>query len=288
MEKNKIKMQKNDFTIPYTHFGGVGNILHFAHANAYPPDCYLQLLKPLQAHFQVVGMHQRPLWEGSNPKKLKNWSQLADDLILFFEQQGIQKAIGMGHSLGGVVSILAAIKRPDLFSKLILIDPVVFSSKGNWFFNILPISLKKKFMPIAKIAAKRRDLWENKEDVYTSFRKKRVFRRFSDSVLLDFVNASTTETGDNKQVRLTFPKAWETQIYTTAPNVFPDLKKLTIPILAIKGEKSNVITSAIWKEWKDAQPHNQFLELPDSGHLVPMEHPQKLADWILGQLLSKR
>ena len=123
--------------IPFHNFGGTGSIIHFAHANAYPPGCYKQLFQPFTPTYKVIGMHQRPLWENSNPKNFKSWHQLADDLILFFEQQQLKQVIGVGHSMGGVVSIIAAIKRPELFSKLVLIDPVIFPKR----FTIFTLSL---------------------------------------------------------------------------------------------------------------------------------------------------
>ena len=62
-------MQQANFMIPFQNFGGQGEVLHFAHANAYPPGCYQQLLKPFQKHFQVIAMHQRPLWPESEPER---------------------------------------------------------------------------------------------------------------------------------------------------------------------------------------------------------------------------
>lgn len=276
-------MGKNINKIPFYDFGGVGKTIHFAHANAYPPGCYQQLFNPFLQDYKVIGMHQRPLWEKSDPKKFKSWYQLADDLILFFEQQQLKQVIGVGHSMGGVVSIIAAIKRPDLFSRLILIDPVIFPSRYTYFTNLVPLFLRKKVIPIAKLSAKRRDNWPDQQTVFDSFRTKKVFRSFSDSALWDFIKAGTKPT-NRGQVTLTYPKDWETRIYTTAPSVFKKLKALKIPILAIKGAYSNVITTEVWEEWKNAQPNNHFLEYPNSGHLVPMEYPQELANWILEQL----
>ncbi len=270
-------------TIPFHNFGGTGSIVHFAHANAYPPGCYQQLFQPFLDNYKVLGMYQRPLWENSNPITFKSWHQLADDLILFFDQQQLKQVIGVGHSMGGVVSIIAAIKRPDLFSKLVLIDPVIFPKHYTQFTDLLPHFLRKRIIPMAKLSAKRRDIWANQQMVFDSFRTKKVFRGFSDSALWDFVKASTKANG-NGQVTLTYPKKWETQVYITAPSLLKALKKLDIPILAIKGQYSNVITAAVWSEWKKAQPHNDFLEYPNSGHLVPMEYPAELAKWILEQL----
>ena len=40
--------------IPYVDFGGKGPVLHFAHANGYPPRIYRKLLQPFTAHFHFV------------------------------------------------------------------------------------------------------------------------------------------------------------------------------------------------------------------------------------------
>ncbi len=269
--------------IPFHDFGGSGSIIHFAHANAYPPGCYRQFINSFLPHFKVIGLKQRPLWEGSDFNKLKSWQELATDLIHFFDEHGLRNIVGMGHSLGGVVSVLAAIKRPELFSKLVLIDPVIFKGCLALLISFLPISLRKKVFPPPKISARRRDLWEDKQSVFSYFREKSVFKRFSDTALWDFVDAGTKSTGNGK-VTLAFPKEWETQIYATVPIIFGQLKNLSLPILAIKGVQSNVITPEIWQEWKEAQDSNTFLEVPDSGHLVPMEQPEVLAKLILKEL----
>lgn len=273
-------MSHKKFQIPFLDFGGAGNYIHFAHANAYPPGCYQQLINPFLDNYRVLGMHQRPMWPNSNPTNFRHWHQLADDLITFLEQQNIKQVIGAGHSMGGVVSAIAAIKRPDLFSKLILIDPVILDRKYALLTTLLPFFLRKKIVPIAKISAKRKDLWDNQQIVFESFRKKRVFKQFSDNALWDFVKAGTKPNGEG-QVTLSYPKAWETQIYLTAPFILNKLIKLKIPIIAVKGEHSNVVTPDIWTSWQNAQPSNHFLEVPNSGHLVPMEYPQEVADFIL-------
>lgn len=269
--------------IPFQDFGGAGDLIHFAHANAYPPGSYRQLIQPLLPKYRVIAMHQRPLWRNSNPNKLSNWQLLADDLIQFFEEQALQNVIGIGHSMGGVVSILAAVKRPDLFSKLVLIDPVLFPRKISFYTNLMPMWLRKHFIPIAKLSAKRRDSWDNKQVVFDSFRTKKVFRSFSDAALWDFVNAGT-QTEEDGSVSLTYPKKWETQVYITAPSVVDQLKSLEIPVFGIKGQYSNVITAEVWSQWKETQPNGAFLEYPNSGHLVPMEYPQALAEWIIEKL----
>ncbi|MCP4427111.1 MAG: hypothetical protein GY803_21705 [Chloroflexi bacterium] len=47
--------------IPFLDFGSEGPILHFAHANAYPPGAYRQFVAALRSHFRVLAIEQRPL-----------------------------------------------------------------------------------------------------------------------------------------------------------------------------------------------------------------------------------
>jgi pimeloyl-ACP methyl ester carboxylesterase len=148
---------------------------------------------------------------------------------------------------------------------------------------LLPDSIRKKVIPIAKISEKRKDIWSDKEGIFASYRKKRVFKHFSDTALQDFIDAAIKPT-DNQQYTLTYPKSWETQVYITAPSIFKKLTKVQIPIIAIKGAHSNVITDEIWEKWQKAQPQNEFLEYPNSGHLVPLEYPNEIASWIMERL----
>ena len=256
------------------------HIIHFAHANGFPPEVYQQFLTPFQKSYQVITSKFRPLWGNQKPEALKSWHELADDMIQFLDQQNLKQIIGMGHSLGGVTSIIAAIKRPDLFSKLILLDPVIFDDFYFKLGSFLPISIKRKFVPIAKISANRRDSWNSKEEAYKLWRKKRVFQKISDSVLKDLVNHAIVP-GKNGKVILAYSKEWETQIYLTAPFIFNQVKKLKTPMVIVKGANSDVITDQVWKVWQQAQPDNHFINFPNAGHLVPLEHPEILAIEIL-------
>ena len=107
--------------IPFHHFGGEGAVIHFAHANGYPPQCYQAFIDPFLKQYQVLGIKHRPLWPSDSGVPSGTWSQFADDLIAFFDQQGLRNVVGMGHSLGAIATLQAAIKRPDLFSTLVLI-----------------------------------------------------------------------------------------------------------------------------------------------------------------------
>ncbi len=56
-----------------------------------------------------------------SPNKYDTLKTYADDLIDICDALELRNVIMVGHSVSGMVSLLASLKRPDLFSKLVLI-----------------------------------------------------------------------------------------------------------------------------------------------------------------------
>ena len=104
-------------------------LIHIAHANGFLPPTYVESLKPLLDDYKIISFYPRPLWGDTQPDWLSNWSQMADDLIESLDGVKAKGIVGIGHSLGGVLTLYAAVKRPDLFSKVILIDPTMLPPK---------------------------------------------------------------------------------------------------------------------------------------------------------------
>ncbi|MCB9421401.1 MAG: alpha/beta hydrolase [Ardenticatenaceae bacterium] len=268
--------------IPFIDFGGNGPLLHFAHANAYPPGCYRQFIEDLTPHFRVLAIEQRPLWPNSNPAELTSWELLADDLIRFFEQEGLENVIGVGHSLGGVATMYAAVKRPSLFRQLILIEPVFLPPELLKMAAANPDGAYK--LPLVRVAQNRRNRWAGRQEAFDRFRDKSVFRRFSDDALWDYVNHATRTDGSGEFV-LSFPREWEARVYAHPPlHVWEHLPQVTQPTLALRAAESDTIMPAAWQLWQALQPAATFIEIPDTGHMLTMERPSLIAQTILKHL----
>ena len=69
----------------------------------------------------------RPLWPDSNPNDIQDWKPFSDDLLRFLAAaRQPAPVIGVGHSIGAIVTLRAALRDPGKFRALILIDPVLF------------------------------------------------------------------------------------------------------------------------------------------------------------------
>jgi len=268
--------------IPFHDFGGNGPILHFAHANAYPPACYRQFISPFLAHYRVPAICHRPLWPGSNPADLQgDWDIIADDLITFLTQQGWENVIGMGHSLGAVATLYAAVKRPSLFRALILIEPVFLPPQVLQVAAAYPERAAE--LPLVLSARRRRHRWPSRQAAFDRFRQKQIFARWSDEALWDYVNEGLREDGD--EVILAFPREWEARIYANPPQaVWDTLPQVTQPTLGLRAAETDTIFPDAWQLWQAKQPQAAFRQMEGVGHMLTMERPLATAETILDWL----
>jgi len=201
---------------------------------------------------------------------------MADDLVQYLDSEVSQPVHGVGHSMGAVVTLLASIKRPERFHSLTLIDPVVLPALLIMVSRLMPDYLKKH-MPIIKKTLGREDSWPSAQQAFDYHRNKKVFSRFSDEVLWDYINAGTA-CDKQHHYRLTYSKEWEAHCYSCAPYVLPLLKKNHVPMMIIRGENSNVISPQLWSRWKKTMHQHQLVEIAGVGHLLPFEAPEKVAE----------
>ena len=270
--------------IPFHDFGGQGPLIHLGHANSFPPGMYRKMVQPWLKDFRVIGMESRPLWENEEMKGIKSWEQMSEDLIAFLDQQGIKSCIGVGHSLGGIKMVFASLKRPDLFEKLVIIEPPFLP---KWIFNLtslFPFEWRRKMIPPARIADSRTDVWESKEDFFNYIRPKAVFKDIDDDILQDYVDFVSKEMVDGK-VTLRYPKVLEAKVFAAMQSAWDKLSGIRHETLAIRGSTSDIISPSSWERWKKTQPKATFKEL-EGGHLIPFENPTVVASEVFEFLKS--
>ncbi len=265
--------------IPYVDFGGKGDIIHFAHANGFPPKTYSSLICHLTKNHHVIGMDLRPLWPNSDYRDFRSWETGADDIIQFLDDQNLSGIIGIGHSFGAIATTIAAAKRPDLFKKIVLIEPVVLPDWIYWMTKLVPKFILKKINPVAKKTFERTEQWEDRNKTFQQFRKKEVFAKIADDQLWDYVNAATTKNSDGT-VSLRYSKEWEAHIYMTLSPSWKYFDQLTTQHLILRGETSDAIMDDVWENWKSKNEYGRRHQVAEFGHLLPLEAPQLTAQLI--------
>ena len=272
-------------------YGGTGTPLHFLHANGYPPDCYKPLFELLKTEYHVFGMPLRPLWDEAKIDDIKDWQPFSDDLRFFLSSQP-DPVIGVGHSIGAIVTLRAALRDPGKFKALVLIDPVLFVPSFLFSWRIVrALGLGDKFHPLILGAQKRRRTFDDLETVFRGYRNRNIFRYMSDENLRIYIAGITRKTSDGYE--LIYSPEWEAHIYRTGLRDFDlwrDLPKLEVPTLFIRGAETDTFLAAAAKLVKQRQPKVRVEALDKSTHLLPLERPQavfKIMQSFLKSLESK-
>jgi pimeloyl-ACP methyl ester carboxylesterase len=268
--------------IPRFDLGGRNPPLHFLHANGYPPGCYEPFLHFLQTRYHVFGMLLRPLWLNSDLHEIQDWKPLSDDLLQFLASTS-SPVIGVGHSIGAIVTLRAALRDPSKFMALVLIDPVLFvpSFLLKWH-TVRMLGLGDRLHPLSPGAKKRRRNFDDLESVYQRYRRRAVFRYIKDENLRLFIQGMTRKT-ENGSYELIYSPEWEAQIYRTGMHDFDlwrGLPGLEIPTLFLRGAETDTFLESAAKFVKLKQPKARVESLDKSTHLLPLERPREVFDII--------
>lgn len=265
-------------------WGESGPTLHFAHANGLPPGTYRQLIDVLRSHYHVVSMEARPLWPGSDPCSLQDWSLFVDDLRAELRRRNLRGIVGVGHSLGAVATLLAASRDPGLFTTIVAIDPIVLAGWFSVFWGTMKAVGLGRHVPIVQGARKRRDHWPDLDTVRRSYARKRAFRGWAPGVLDDYLSSGLVPAADGG-VQLRYPKRWEARIFRVAPHdLWPDLGRLAVPSLFVHGEHTDTFLPAAARRVAREVPGATVTVISGAGHFVPMEQPELLGRTVLEYL----
>jgi pimeloyl-ACP methyl ester carboxylesterase len=276
-------MENISVDFPFTDFGGNGPTLSFLHANGYPAECYLPLINRLKNISHLFAMNMRPLWPNSKPEELIDWMPLSDDFREHLEVKN-DAVIGVGHSLGAVVTLRTALQTPELFKALVLLDPVLFPP---WFIQgwklIKQLGLGYTVHPLIPTARSRRRNFSDIETIYSSYREKKVFRYIADDNLRTMIDGMV-QPASGGGYELRYSPEWEIQIYYTGvsddEDIWANLPSLKIPVLIIRGRETNTFFPVTVTRVKKARPETEVVTVDHSTHLVPLEKPDIVGDII--------
>jgi 3-oxoadipate enol-lactonase len=87
---------------------------------------------------QLVRIDQRAHGESGAPPGPCRREDLADDAVRVLDHHGLERAVLVGHSMGGVVAMSAALERPDRVAGLVLIGTAAHCSAkaAAWYERI--------------------------------------------------------------------------------------------------------------------------------------------------------
>lgn len=277
--------------IPYFDLGGDGLPLHFLHANGFPPDCYKPLFELLKTEYHVFGMLLRALWGNAKMADVKDWGPFSSDLIQFLASTSPdgnpEPVIGIGHSVGAIATLRAALRDPGKFRALVLLDPVLFIPQKLVQWR-LQRAKDPASHPLIQGALKRRREFSDLDTVFNSYRDREKFRYMTDENLRIYIEGMTKPfpTGGYE---LVFSPDWEAHIYFTSMqdfDIWNSIMHLRVPTLFLRGAETDTFLEEAAMLVRQRQPKVRVETLEKSTHLLPLERPGEVFDIIQSFLKS--
>jgi pimeloyl-ACP methyl ester carboxylesterase len=254
----------------------------FSHGNSFPAGTYRLMFDAWRAAGHTVHAVEQ---YGHDPRfpVTGNWPHLRDQLIGFIDERVGGPALLVGHSLGGMLSVLAAARRPDLAAGVVLLDsPVIAGWRAHTLRMAKATGLIRRITP-GRVARLRRQHWPSRDAALEHFARKSVFARWDPRVLADYVASVVRK--DGRQWTLGFDREVEARIYETIPHHMASVlarHPLQCPLAFIGGRQSVEARKAGVAVTRRLA--GDRFEWTDGTHLFPMEHPDRAASLVLSMI----
>jgi pimeloyl-ACP methyl ester carboxylesterase len=258
----------------------MSNTIFFAHANGFPSATYSKLFGLLEPHYQIRSLVQHG--HDANFPVGENWERLVDELIHHLQQLNAP-VWGVGHSLGGVLHHHAALRQPELYLGVVMLDSPVLSPAECLMVRIAKqLKLMDRITPAGRTLG-RRERFPDRHEAHRYFSGKTLFRHFDPDCLDAYVEHALVTEGT--ALRLRFDPAVEISIYRNAPHTQPGRpSRLALPLALIRGRHSRVVLPRHARQ-VERLPRGEYHTL-QGGHMFPLECPQATAE-LLQSILQR-
>jgi pimeloyl-ACP methyl ester carboxylesterase len=257
---------------------GEAPALLFAHGASFHARCWDAVIEQLPN--RCITLDLRGHGRSSQPILPLQWRMFAEDVIAVAERIDENTIIGIGHSLGGHAIAQAAVLQPRLFSRLVLIDPVIF-----------PEAAYRDQSNEPNPAGRRRSAFDSVEEMKERLGARLPFSQWHPRVFDDYCRYGLLPKAEGGFTLACAP-ATEAAVYDAG--VAPDavltrmLPKIDVPTLVIRSSRTQTeprdfMASPTRPDLAALLPHGTD-EVVEGSHFLPMESPEKVAAWIETQL----
>lgn len=242
-------------------------ILHGLYGNS---DNWASIGKALSKKYAVFIPDLRN--HGKSPhSKEHTYQLLAQDLLDFFNSQGIDKAEIIGHSMGGKLAMLFSLLNPNRVNNLVVVDiaPKKYTSLHSIQSLVIEhLNIMNAYLSVDLNEKTRRDEVDKEFAYYVKDTKVRNF------LMKNLIREGHTFkwTINVKALSNNLPEIMDGPDFT---KIEFNESSITFPVLFIKGEKSDYLKSTDLELIKTFFLNIEMVSISDAGHWIHAEQPEQ-------------
>jgi len=264
----KVYLPKSAINIAYTDEGSGTNTIVFIHGLGSYLPAWKKNTEVLKQNYRCIAI-DLPGYGKSDKKphsgQMSYYAAVVTELINELKLENVSLA---GHSMGGQISITAAILYPDKIKSIILVDPAGFErfteGQKQWFRDVMTVEGVKN----TTVEAIQNNLASNFYNVPPD----------AEFMITDRIQMRTAE--DFKAYCHTVVQSVNGMVNEPVTDY---LNQITQPVLVFFGENDNLIpnrflnpgfTKTIAQSGADNIKNCKLVMVPESGHFMMFEKPE--------------
>lgn len=260
----------NGVRLRYLDFGGQGRPAVFYHATGFVSELWMPLIDALRPRFRCIAVDQRGHGRSDKSAPVYTWNAMTDDFAAFLRAMRLEHIVGIGHSSGATAIVVTAGRHAELVDRAVLVEPTVRPRERPFFEPGAP-------NPMVERTIGRRAKWPNRAEVFATLLARPPYASWTPAMKETFADHAM-RTNPDGSLELECPPAVEAAFYGGHGDFdpWPAIDRVAQPLLVIHGTGPSVMPTTRVEELRPALKTARFVDVPEGGHLVLMEAPDKV------------
>jgi pimeloyl-ACP methyl ester carboxylesterase len=256
-------------TLHVVEYGGDGPPLLLVHGTGLVAQVWGVMASNLRKDFRVYALDRKGHGESDKPEDGYQLEASADEYVAVVDQIGGEGWMAIGHSSGGTSLGLTAARRPNLFRRLVMVDPIIFPARRR-----VATALDGAHA-MADRTRRRRAHWPDAQAMFDDLSTKRAFKTWQPDALWDYVHHGAA-LGEDGRLWLKCPPEIEAHMYGHSGDLdlFDEFARISVPTLIIRGGLSDRLPRENAVRAATDNEHIRLVELPNLSHFASMEDPE--------------
>lgn len=259
----------------------------FLHGNGFSSGVYMPMHKLLAQHVDMLMLDIPGHGKSDRSMPFAGWNKTAAMLYRAIQQTGLTQnrtVYGVGHSLGGIFTLLTARENPAAYKSLVLLDPILFPRTMLFGLKVVSrLGLTSMVHPHVRPTLKRRKYWSDKQAAFNYFCGRKIYRDWTDAAVQSYVDYALKESPGGGVTLCCDPET-EAAFFASLPvGVWDALKFLPQNISIIKGETTYPFSLKAAMTAQSLNP-NIDCKVVDGSHCFMQEDPEAAASEVLSAI----
>jgi len=216
-----------------------------------------QTMATLGQHYRTYALDFWGFGESGN----KNQTFAVQDFVSlvnqFMEQLGIVSAPLVGHSMGGTVSLMVAMRYPERVQKVVVVGSPIAGSSLYFFPRVFG------YRPMGWLTY--HNIW-----IYKGFYRLLAPYYSKDPKWADMMDRDISRT--------TLESFFASIGSLRRTDLRPSLYQINAPVLGMYGDKDIVVDPRQWKPLQEGAPNARIERFPQAGHFIMLDEPEPFVE----------